>query len=93
MLTQTVEKASKKKEFFEKVYKKQVKNKKRSLKKKAVVTIEREDNVSENLGASVFDAGTSNTLKAFQERIISLKTLVNTNRMKYAEREHDARLS
>ena len=76
-------------EYDEKVYKKQVKNKKRSLKKKAVVTIEREDNVSENLGASVFDAGTSNTLKAFQERIISLKTLVNTNRMKYAEREHD----
>ena len=76
-------------EYDEKVYKKQVKNKKRSLKKKAFVTIEREDNVSENLGASVFDAGTSNTLKAFQERIISLKTLVNTNRMKYAEREHD----
>ena len=76
-------------EYDEKVYKKQVKNKKRSLKKKAVVTIEREDNVSENLGASVFDAGTSNTLKAFQERIISLKTLVNTNRMKYAKREHD----
>ena len=76
-------------EYDEKVYKKQVKNKKRSLKKKAVVTIEREDNVSENLGASVFDAGTSNTLKAFQARIISLKTLVNTNRMKYAEREHD----
>ena len=76
-------------EYDDKVYKKQVKNKKRSLKKKAVVTIEREDNVSENLGASVFDAGTSNTLKAFQERIISLKTLVNTNRMKYAEREHD----
>ena len=76
-------------EYDEKVYKKQVKNKKRSLKKKAVVTIEREDNVSENLGASVFDAGTCNTLKAFQERIISLKTLVNTNRMKYAEREHD----
>ena len=76
-------------EYDDKVYKKQVQNKKRSLKKKAVVTIEREDNVSENLGASVFDAGTSNTLKAFQERIISLKTLVNTNRMKYAEREHD----
>lgn len=76
-------------EYDEKVYKKKLKNKKRSLKKKAVVTIERENNVSENLGASVFDAGTSHTLKAFQESIIKLKTLVKGNKMKYAEREHD----
>ena len=65
------------------------KGKRSSLKKKAVVTIERENNVSENLGASVFDAGTSHTLKAFQESIIKLKTLVKGNKMKYAEREHD----
>ena len=53
------------------------------------MTIERENNVSENLGASVFDSGTSHTLKAFQESIIKLKTLVKGNKMKYAEREHD----
>ncbi|MGN0070035.1 MAG: toxin-antitoxin system YwqK family antitoxin [Prevotella sp.] len=76
-------------EYDEKVYKKKVKNQKRSLKRKAVVTIERENNVSENLGASVFDAGTSHTLKAFQESIISLKTLVKGNKMRYAEREHE----
>jgi len=76
-------------EYDKKVYKKKVKNKKKELKRKAVVSIEREDNVSDNLGASVFDAGTSNTLKAFQENIIKLKTLVNGNKMRYAEREHE----
>lgn len=76
-------------EYDQKVFKKQMKNKKRSLKKKAVVEIERENNVSENLGASVFDAGTSNTLKSFQENIIKQTTLISGNRMKYTEREHD----
>lgn len=76
-------------EYDTKVYKKKVKNKKKQLKQKAVVTIERENNVSDNLGASVFDAGTSNTLKAFQENIIKLKTLVKGNKMRYAEREHE----
>lgn len=76
-------------DYDNKVYKKKVKNKKKELKHKAVVTIEREDNVSDNLGASVFDAGTSNTIKSFQESIIRLKTLVNGNKMRYAEREHE----
>ena len=76
-------------EYDKKVYKKKVKNTKKQLKKKAVVTIERENNVSDNLGASVFDAGNSNTLKAFQENICKLKTLVKGNKMKYAERKHE----
>lgn len=76
-------------EYDKKVYKKQVKNQKRSLKKKVVVDIERENNVSENLGASVFDAGTSHTLKSFQENIIKRTSLISGNRMKYTEREHD----
>ena len=76
-------------EYDEKVYKKQMKNKKRSLKQKAVVEIQREDNVSENLGASVFDAGTSNTLKAFQENLIKRTTIISGNRMKYSERERE----
>ena len=76
-------------EYDTKVYKKKVKNTKKQLKQKAVVTIERENNVSDNLGASVFNAGTSNTLKAFQESIIKLKTLVKSNKMKYAERKHE----
>ncbi len=55
----------------------------------AVVVIEREDNVSENLGAQVFKAGTSNTLKAFQEEIINLKTLVKGNKMHYEDRDRE----
>jgi len=76
-------------DYDKKIYKKKVENTKKQLKQKAVVSIEREDNVNENLGASVFDAGTSNTLKTFQERIIKLKKLVERNRMRYADREHE----
>ncbi len=76
-------------EYDNKVYKKKMKNEKRQLKKKAVVVIEREDNVSENLGAQVFKAGTSNTLKAFQEEIINLKTLVKGNKMHYEDRDRE----
>lgn len=76
-------------DYDKKIYKKKVKNAKKQLKQKAVVTIEREDNVNENLGASVFDAGASNTLKRFQERIVKLKKLAGENRMRYANREHE----
>lgn len=76
-------------DYDKKIYKKKKKNAKKELKKKAVVTIEREDNVNENLGASVFDAGTSNTLKTFQDRMIKLNALVEENRMHYADREHE----
>lgn len=76
-------------EYDEEVYKKKMKNTKKQLKRKAVVTIERESNVSENLGASVFDAGTSHTLKTFQEGIIKLKSLVSGTKMRYSDREHE----
>lgn len=76
-------------EYDKKTFKKKVKNKKKQLKQKAVVTIEHEDNVSSNLGASVFDAGTSNTLRAFQERMVKLTKLVEGNQMRYADRSHE----
>lgn len=76
-------------DYDKKIYKKKKKNAKKELKKKAVVAIEREDNVNDNLGASVFDAGTSNTLKTFQEKMVKLNVLVEGNRMHYADREHE----
>ena len=48
--------------------------------------MERENNVNANLGAQVFEAGTSNTLKDFQMRICKMKQLVSENRMKYSEK-------
>lgn len=59
---------------------------KRSVKNKAVVQVERENNVNANLGAQVFDAGTSNTLKNFQMRICKMQQLEAGNRMKYSEK-------
>lgn len=76
-------------DYDKKIYKKKMKNVKKQLKQKAVVTIEHEDNVNANLGASVFDAGTSNTLKAFQERMTKLDKLVESNRMHYENRSHE----
>jgi len=76
-------------DYDKKIYKKKVKNVKKQLKQKAVVAIEREDNVNANLGASVFDAGTSNTLKTFQEKIIKLDKLIESNRMHYEDRSHE----
>ncbi len=59
---------------------------KRSVKNKAVVETERENNVNANLGAQVFDAGTSNTLKDFQTRICRMQQLESGNRMKYSDK-------
>lgn len=73
-------------EYDEKIMKLKKKNAKRSLKRKVVVTNERENNVNANLGAQVFSAGTSNTLKAFQQRICNMKVLSDENRMKYSEK-------
>lgn len=73
-------------EYDEKIMKLKKKNAKRSMKRKAVVTNERENNVNANLGAQVFSAGTSNTLKAFQQRICNMKVLSDENRMKYSEK-------
>ncbi len=72
-------------EYDKKVFKNKKKNAKKIIKRKVVVNEEQESNINANLGASVFNAGTSNTIKAFQERIISMKELIDENRMRYAE--------
>ena len=59
---------------------------KRKVKNKVVVETERENNVNANLGAQVFDAGSSNTLKNFQMRICKMRQLEAGNRMKYSEK-------
>lgn len=74
-------------EYDKKVYKNKKKTAKKEIKRKVVVANEKEDNVNANLGASVFNAGTSHTVKAFQENIISLEELIDENRMRYAERK------
>lgn len=51
-----------------------------------MVENERENNVNANLGAQVFNAGTSNTLKEFQKRVCNLKKIDSSNRMKYSEK-------
>lgn len=74
-------------EYDKKVYKNKKKTAKKEIKKKVVVANEKEDNVNANLGASVFNAGTSHTVKAFQENMIKQKELTDENRMRYAERK------
>ncbi len=74
-------------EYDKKVYKNKKKTAKKEIKRKVVVANEKEDNVNANLGASVFNAGTSHTVKAFQENMIKLKELIDENRMRYAERK------
>ena len=73
-------------EYDKKILKYKKKNAKRAIKNKAVVEKERENNVNANLGAQVFTAGTSNTLKEFQRRICGLKKLEDGNRMRYSEK-------
>lgn len=73
-------------EYDEKIKKFKKKVAKRSVKDKAVVETERENNVNANLGAQVFDAGTSNTLKDFQTRICRMQQLESGNRMKYSDK-------
>jgi len=73
-------------EYDEKIMKQKKKNAKRSIKRKVVVEQVQENNVNANLGAQVFNAGTSNTLKEFQKRICNLKKLEDNSRMKYSEK-------
>lgn len=73
-------------EYDEKIKKFNKKVAKRSVKNKAVVETEHENNVNANLGAQVFDAGTSNTLKDFQTRICRMQQLESGNRMKYSDK-------
>ena len=73
-------------EYDEKIKKFKKKVAKRSVKNKAVVETEHENNVNANLGAQVFDAGTSNTLKDFQTRICKMQQLESGNRMKYSDK-------
>lgn len=73
-------------EYDKKILKFKKKVAKRMVKNKAVVQTERENNVNANLGAQVFDAGTSNTLKDFQMRICKMRQLEAGNRMKYSEK-------
>lgn len=73
-------------EYDEKIKKFKKKVAKRSIKNKAVVETEHENNVNANLGAQVFDAGTSNTLKDFQTRICRMQQLESGNRMKYSDK-------
>lgn len=73
-------------EYDKKILKFKKKVAKRSVKNKAIVQMERENNVNANLGAQVFDAGASNTLKAFQMRICKMQELEAGNRMRYSEK-------
>ena len=73
-------------EYDKKILKFKKKVAKRMVKNKAVVQTERENNVNANLGAQVFEAGTSNTLKEFQMRICKMRQLEAGNRMKYSEK-------
>ncbi len=73
-------------EYDEKIMKFKKKVAKRSVKNKAIVQTERENNVNANLGAQVFDAGTSNTLKDFQARVCRMQQLEEGNRMKYSDK-------
>ncbi len=73
-------------EYDKKILKFKKKVAKRMVKNKAVVQTERENNVNANLGARVFDAGTSNTIKDFQMRICKMRQLEAGNRMKYSEK-------
>ena len=73
-------------EYDKKILKFKKKVAKRMVKNKAVVQKERENNFNANLGAQVFDAGTSNTIKDFQMRICKMRQLEAGNRMKYSEK-------
>lgn len=73
-------------EYDKKILKFKKKVAKRTVKNKVVVQTERENNVNANLGAQVFDAGSSNTLKNFQMRICKMRQLEDGNRMKYSEK-------
>lgn len=73
-------------EYDKKIMKVKKRNAKRVVKNKAVVEKERENNVNANLGAKVFDAGTSNTLKEFQKHMCDMKTLDDDTHMRYAEK-------
>lgn len=73
-------------EYDKKILKFKKKMAKRMVKNKAVVQTERENNVNANLGAQVFDAGTSNTIRDFQMRICKMRQLEAGNRMKYSEK-------
>lgn len=73
-------------EYDKKIFKFKKKVAKRAVKNKAIVQTERENNVNANLGAQVFDAGTSNTLKDFQTRICRMQQLEDDNRMKYSDK-------
>lgn len=73
-------------EYDKKIFKFKKKVAKRAVKNKAIVQTERENNVNANLGAQVFDAGTSNTLKDFQTRICRMQQLEDGNRMKYSDK-------
>lgn len=53
---------------------------------KVAVVYEHENNVNANLGAQEFGVGTSNTVKTFQERMVTLKEISGENRYQYAER-------
>lgn len=73
-------------EYDKKILKFKKKVAKRTVKNKAIVQTERENNVNANLGAQVFDAGTANLLKDFQSRICKMHKLEAGNRMRYAEK-------
>lgn len=47
----------------------------------------RETAVNANLGAQVFNAGTSNTLKEFQKRICRMRELDESTRMQYTDKQ------
>lgn len=51
------------------------------------VTNVRETSVNANLGAQVFNAGTSNTLKEFQKRICRMRELDESTRMQYTDKQ------
>lgn len=67
--------------YYKKIYKKKKKDAKAMIKKKAVVEVEKQNNLNSNLGATMFDE-TMNTLNDFQQRMIQKKDLTeNTHVM------------
>lgn len=68
-------------EYYKKTYKKKKKKAKAVIKNKAVVDVKKQNNLNNNLGATMFDE-TMNTLSDFQQRMIQKKELTeNTHIM------------
>ena len=75
-------------EYDEKVLKGKKKAEKAKINQKVLVTAERENNVSANLGMTGVNAGQQGNVKAFQDRMMAMKSLQNvSNSLTFGQRE------